>query len=31
MKIIDLPQEVLDDLCQDEQWRLDIDPGEILL
>jgi hypothetical protein len=27
MKIIDLPQEVLDDLCQDEQWRLDIDPG----
>lgn len=27
MKLTDLPQEVLDDLCQDQQWRLDIDPG----
>lgn len=27
MKLTDLPQAVLDDLCQDQQWRLDIDPG----
>ena len=27
MKLIDLPQCVVDDLCQDDQWRLDIDPG----
>jgi hypothetical protein len=27
MKLSDLPQTVLDDLRQDEQWRLDIDPG----
>ncbi|GAP99569.1 hypothetical protein [Leptolyngbya sp. NIES-2104] len=27
MKLVDLPQAVLDDLCQDQQWRLDIDPG----
>jgi hypothetical protein len=27
MKLSDLPQTVLDDLCQDDQWRLDIDPG----
>lgn len=27
MKLADLPQVVLDDLCQDNQWRLDIDPG----
>jgi hypothetical protein len=27
MKLADLPQAVLDDLCQDRQWRLDIDPG----
>ena len=27
MKLADLPQAVLDDLCQDNQWRLDIDPG----
>jgi hypothetical protein len=27
MKLSDLPQTVLDDLCQDGQWRLDIDPG----
>lgn len=27
MKIRDLPQQVLDDLCQEQQWRLDIDPG----
>ena len=27
MKLMDLPQDVLDDLCQDQQWRLDIDPG----
>jgi hypothetical protein len=30
MKLADLPQPVLDDLCQDDpgnQWRLDIDPG----
>jgi hypothetical protein len=27
MKLTDLSQAVLDDLCQDQQWRLDIDPG----
>ncbi|MBW4443832.1 MAG: hypothetical protein KME10_21900 [Plectolyngbya sp. WJT66-NPBG17] len=27
MKLADLPQAVLDDLCQEQQWRLDIDPG----
>ena len=27
MKLADLPQAVIDDLCQDDQWRLDIDPG----
>ncbi|MEG4624798.1 hypothetical protein Q5691_10990 [Microcoleus sp. w1-18aA5] len=27
MQLMDLPQDVLDDLCQDQQWRLDIDPG----
>jgi len=27
MKLTDLPQNVLDDLCQDQKWRLDIDPG----
>lgn len=27
MKLADLPQSVIDDLCQDDQWRLDIDPG----
>ena len=27
MKLTDLPQAVLDDLCQEDQWRLDIDPG----
>ncbi|NEQ64343.1 MAG: hypothetical protein F6K21_02370 [Symploca sp. SIO2D2] len=27
MKLADLPKEVIDDLCQDERWRLDIDPG----
>lgn len=27
MKLADLPKEVIDDLCFDERWRLDIDPG----
>ncbi len=27
MKLADLPKQVIDDLCQDEFWRLDIDPG----
>ncbi|MGB7440799.1 MAG: hypothetical protein WA919_07000 [Coleofasciculaceae cyanobacterium] len=27
MKLADLPQEVIDDLCRDENGRLDIDPG----
>ncbi len=27
MKLTDLPQQVIDDLCQDDCWRLDIDPG----
>ena len=27
MKLEDLPSEVINDLCQDDQWRLDIDPG----
>ncbi|WNZ25844.1 hypothetical protein HJG54_25420 [Leptolyngbya sp. NK1-12] len=27
MKLADLPQQVLNDLCQEQQWRLDIDPG----
>lgn len=27
MKLADLPKEVIDDLCQEDDWRLDIDPG----
>jgi hypothetical protein len=27
MKLSELPQEVIQDLCQDDRWRLDIDPG----
>ena len=27
MKLADLPNEVIDDLCQEDKWRLDIDPG----
>jgi len=27
MKLADLPKEVIDDLCQEDNWRLDIDPG----
>ncbi|MGF1478699.1 MAG: hypothetical protein ACFB4I_04335 [Cyanophyceae cyanobacterium] len=27
MKLNDLPQVVIDDLCQEDCWRLDIDPG----
>ncbi len=27
LKLANLPQEVIDDLCQDDRWRLDIDPG----
>ena len=27
MKLADLPREVIEDLCQDDSWRLDIDPG----
>jgi len=27
MKLTDLPQEAIADLCQDDDWRLDIDPG----
>jgi hypothetical protein len=27
MKLADLPQEAIDDLCQEDGWRLDIDPG----
>lgn len=27
MKLADLPKEVIDDLCSEERWRLDIDPG----
>ncbi|UBF23681.1 hypothetical protein K9N68_18080 [Kovacikia minuta CCNUW1] len=27
MKLADLPKEVIDDLCQEDSWRLDIDPG----
>lgn len=27
MKITELPTEVIDDLCQEDKWRLDIDPG----
>jgi hypothetical protein len=27
MRLRDLPQEVLDDLSQEDRWRLDIDPG----
>ena len=27
MKLADLPPEVMDDLCQEDAWRLDIDPG----
>lgn len=27
MKITDLPASVLEELCQSEYWRIDIDPG----
>jgi len=27
MRLIDLPSEVGEDLCQEDRWRLDIDPG----
>lgn len=27
MKLAELPQTVIDDLCQEDEWRLDIDPG----
>jgi hypothetical protein len=27
MKLADLPREVIADLCQEDGWRLDIDPG----
>ncbi|WP_211175922.1 hypothetical protein [Brasilonema sp. UFV-L1] len=27
MKLADLPKQVIDDLCQEDSWRLDIDPG----
>src|SRR5262252_8227201 len=27
MRIAELPQAVLDDLCDEQRWRLDIDPG----
>lgn len=27
MKLADLPPEAINDLCQDDKWRLDIDPG----
>ena len=27
MQLADLPQEVIDDLSQEDRWRLDIDPG----
>lgn len=27
MKLAELPNEVIQDLCQDDRWRLDIDPG----
>jgi hypothetical protein len=27
MKIAELPQAVLNDLCDEQRWRLDIDPG----
>lgn len=27
MKLADLPQPVLGDLCDEDKWRLDIDPG----
>jgi hypothetical protein len=27
MKLADLPEAAIDDLCQDDRWRLDIDPG----
>ncbi len=27
MKLAHLPQEAINDLCQDDYWRLDIDPG----
>lgn len=27
MRLIDLPSEVVEDLCQEDRWRLDIDPG----
>jgi len=27
MKIAELPQAGLDDLCDEQHWRLDIDPG----
>lgn len=27
LKLANLPKDVIDDLCQDDRWRLDIDPG----
>ena len=27
MKIAELPQSTLDDLCDEQRWRLDLDPG----
>ena len=27
MKLADLPSEAIEDLCQEDHWRLDIDPG----
>ena len=27
MKIAELPQVILEDLCDEQRWRLDIDPG----
>ena len=27
MKLADLPASVIEDLCSDQKWRLDIDPG----
>jgi hypothetical protein len=27
MKVADLPTLVIDELCQSEYWRIDIDPG----
>jgi hypothetical protein len=27
LKLANLPKDVIDDLCQEDRWRLDIDPG----